>query len=292
VAESSVTTPESARFGAHFDGFDEVSDEPWVVMGGGGLKGVAHVGAWRAMEEAGIRPKGIIGTSIGALIGALASSGMSADEMTRHVLELERTDIVRINRRTVWINGLRQLSVFRGDALREYFEGLLPLDGWQSLDIPVLINAVDLSDGSTEWFGTGARTDVTLVDAVYASSALPVFYPPFQVADQAFVDGGTAHPLPLIKACEEGAERIIAIDVGSGETGNTEKILRQGLLAVHQRIFSIMTWRRRRSLIQQWKGPPLLYVRPRLSGYATFDFDNLEYFLEEGYRATRAALGS
>lgn len=255
------------------------------------MKGVAHVGAWRALEEAGVRPRGIVGTSIGALIGALASSGMSSAEMSSHVLELQRDDILRINRRTVWINGLRQLSVFREDALRNYLERLLPRDGWRALDLPVLINAVDLSDGSTEWFGGEGGRDVSLADAVYASAALPVFFPPFQVAGRAFVDGGTAHPLPLIKPCEEGATRIIAIDVGSGETGNTEKILKQGLLAVHQRIFSIMTWRRRRSLLEHWSGPPLLYVRPRLDGYGTFDFDNLEYFLEEGYRATRAALG-
>jgi hypothetical protein len=62
------------------------------------------------------------------------------------------------------------------------------------------------------------------------------------------------------------------------------------MLAVHQRIFSIMTWRRRRDLLAQWDGPPVLYVRPHLDGYETFDFVNVEYFMEEGYRAMREAL--
>jgi predicted acylesterase/phospholipase RssA len=80
------------------------------------------------------------------------------------------------------------------------------------------------------------------------------------------------------------------VDVGAGEEGKTERILRQGMLAVHQRIFSIMTYRRRRDLIAQWTDPPLLYVRPQLDGYETFDFDSVEYFMEEGYRATMEVL--
>jgi NTE family protein len=237
-----------------------------------------------------VRPAGIVGTSIGALVGALAASGMTWKEMRKLALALEKRDIVRLNRRVAWINGIRQLSVFRGEALMEYYEELLPGAGWDAMEMPFLVNAVDLTDGSTEWFGTGARMDVSLVEAVYASSALPVFYPPFERGGSAFVDGGTSHPLALDCAERQGATGIIGIDVGSGETGDTEKILDQGILALQQRIFSIMTWRRRRDLLAQWDGPPLMYVRPRLEGYATFDFDNIEYFLDEGYRAMKEVL--
>ena len=154
----------------------------------------------------------------------------------------------------------------------------------------MLINAVDLGDGSTEWFGTGERLDISLADAVYASSALPVFYPPLEVGGRAFIDGGTSHPLALQRAHEAGASTIIGVDVGAGETGDVESILEQGMLSVHQRIFAIMTWRRRQELVAEWDGPPLIYIRPRLEGYGTFDFDSVEYFLEEGYRAARKAL--
>lgn len=278
------------RHTVDFGGVQELGDGAWLVLGGGGLKGLAHVGAWRALTEAGVRPAGIVGTSIGALVGALAASGMTWKEMRKLALALEKRDIVRLNRRVAWINGIRQLSVFRGEALMEYYEELLPGAGWDAMEMPFLVNAVDLTDGSTEWFGTGARMDVSLVEAVYASSALPVFYPPFERGESAFVDGGTSHPLALDCAERQGATGIIGIDVGSGETGDTEKILDQGILAVQQRIFSIMTWRRRRDLLAQWDGPPLMYVRPRLEGYATFDFDNIEYFLDEGYRAMKEVL--
>jgi len=285
-----LTGTESADFAGDLGGAGEPLALPWLVLGGGGLKGLAHVGAWQALTEAGVRPAGIVGTSIGALIGALASSGTSPAEMRRLALDLERSDIVRVNRRAVWINGVRQLSVFQGDPLRERFGELLPAGGWDALGIPLLINAVDLADGTTEWFGTGARTDVSLVDAVYASSALPVFYPPFELDGHAYVDGGVTRTLPIGRAEEEGASRIIAIDVGSGGHADVREILDGGLIAVHQQVVSIMAWQRRYDLVASWKGAPLTYVRPRLAGYGTFDFEHVDYFLDEGYRATREAL--
>lgn len=278
---------DSSRHSGASAGFRDLGDTPWLVLGGGGLRGLAHVGVWRALTEAGVRPAGIVGTSVGALVGALAASGVTWQEM--HALALEKSDIVRVNRRVAWINGIRQLSVFRGDALMDFYAELLPDRGWESMQIPLLVNAVDLTDGSTEWFGTEARTDVSLVEAVYASSALPVFYPPFELEGRAFVDGGTAHPLALGCAERQGATGVVGVDVGSGETGDVEEVLAQGILGVQQRIFSIMTWRRRRDLLAQWDGPPLMYVRPRLEGLAAFD--SVEYFLEEGYRAMKEMLG-
>jgi len=262
----------------------------WLVLGGGGLKGLAHVGVWRALEEAGVRPAGIVGTSIGALVGALAASGMSAADMRDRALALKRRDIVRVNRRAVWINGIRQPSVFRGDALREHFAELLPADGWSALRIPLLINTVDLGNGDTEWFGPGARTDVSLVDAVYASSALPVFYPPFELDGHAYVDGGIMRTLPLGRADREGAERIVAVDVGSSGRTDVRAVIDGGMIALHQRVIGVMMAARRHDFVSGWQGAPLTYVRPKLAGYGTFDFEHVEYFLEEGYRAMRAAL--
>jgi hypothetical protein len=63
-------------------------------------------------------------------------------------------------------------------------------------------------------------------------------------------------------------------------------------VAIHQRVFSMMAHARKRAVLDAWSGPPLLYVRPRLDGYSTFDFGSTEYFIEEGYRATREALST
>ena len=77
----------------------DLGDVPSLVLGGGGLKGLAHVGVWRVLTEADVRPAGIIGTSIGALVGALAASGTDWQDMWQRALALEKSDIVRVNRR-------------------------------------------------------------------------------------------------------------------------------------------------------------------------------------------------
>lgn len=282
--------PESAHSVRSFGGFGEGSPTPWIVLGGGGLKGMAHIGALQALEEAGVTVAGIIGTSIGALIGASHASGMTATEMRERALEVDRKTIARLNRGAVWINGIREVSVFRGDSLRDYFEEVLPAGGWSALRIPVLINAVDLAKGSTHWFGPGARGDVSLLDAVYASSALPMFYPPLQLPGEALIDGGILDSLPVARAEAEGAARILAIDVGAGGATDAAELVGRGMIAIQQRAQSVMMWHHRHEVLLSWTGVPLLYVRPRLDGYATFDFDHIEYFLDEGYRAMREAM--
>lgn len=262
----------------------------WVVLGGGGLKGLSHVGAWQAIQEAALQPSGIVGCSIGALVGACVAGGMGWEELVPLALRLQKDDIVRINRRAVFINGIRQEALFHGEPLREYIRRVLPVHRWEDLRMPLQVNAVDLETGQTHWFGTGVDTDIELVDAVYASAALPVFYPPARIGDRVFVDGGTEFSFPIHRAAELGATGIVGVDVGAGRQSHPHRLIAQGMLAIHQRIFSIMSWRKRTDMVAGWTSPPLLFVRPRLEGYQTFDFDEAQYFLEEGYRATRAAL--
>ncbi|MGD2070755.1 MAG: patatin-like phospholipase family protein, partial [Gemmatimonadota bacterium] len=262
----------------------------WVVMGGGGLKGLAHVGAWQAVEEAGLEPAGLVGCSIGALVGACVAGGMGWEDLVPLAFALRKPDIVRINRRAVLLNGIRQVSLFQGDPLREYIRRILPVADWDELRIPLQVNAVNLETGTTEWFGTGGRTDVPLPEAIYASAALPVFYPPARIDGSVYVDGGAEHSFPIQRAASLGATGIVGVDVGAGKEALPSALLEQGMLAIHQQIFSIMSWRKRTDTVSHWASPPLLFVRPRLEGYQTFDFDNVKYFLEEGYRAARAAL--
>lgn len=265
---------------------------PWAVLGGGALKGLAHVGAWRAVEEAGMEIRGIVGTSIGALVGVCLAGGLGWRQLVARARELEREDIVRVNRRAVWINGVKSRSLYRGDVLRAYLASLLPVRSWDELRFPVQVNAVDLGSGRTEWFGPGARTDVDPVDAVCASASLPVLYPPVALDGSYYVDGGAGDALPLRRAAELGASGIFAVDVGSPERADPGAVVEQGMVAIHQRVFSLMSGRRRRSAVAAWDGIPLAYVRPSLEGYSGFDFDAVEYFLDEGYRTALRALRS
>lgn len=260
-----------------------------VVFGGGGLKGLAHVGVWRAIEEAGLEVSELIGTSIGSLIAASIAGGVTAGELEERALALERKDIVAINRWALLVNGVRQPSLFRDEAFREYIAGALPVDRFEDLRLPMSANAVDLETGEEVWFGAGGRMDVPIPDAVYASCALPVFYPPAQVDGRIYVDGGVADSLPVGRAADRGADLVIAVDVGAGPVKAAEETISKGMIAVSHRAYDIMAYARREETRRSWSGPPVVWVRPRLDGYATFDFESTQYFLDEGYQAMRAA---
>jgi NTE family protein len=272
------------------DAAEASTDVIWLVMGGGALKGLAHIGAWKAVQEAGLRVAGIVGTSIGAMVGAALAGGRSVAEMEALARGLKRKDILRLNRRAVWINGIRAESVFRGPPLKDFIRSLLPTHDWAELRIPLVVNVVDLANGETVWLGHGGATDVPLVDSLYASSALPVLFPPLEVNGRYLLDGGIQDMLPLQRAADLGATRIIVIDAGAGPDVDAKAVMRQGMIAMHQRVFVIMAGQKRRDTIRDWKGVPLTFVRPDLATHGGFDFNEIDYFLDEGYRATKEAL--
>lgn len=267
-----------------------MADQVTLVLGGGGMKGLAHVGAWRAVLEHGIRVTRVIGTSIGSLIGAAIAGGVEYDRLVALARSLQKTDIVTLNRWALLFNGIRQPSVFRDDVFRAYIASVLPVATFDELRMPLLMNAVDLETGQEEWFGAGGRTDVPLADAVYASCALPVFYPPALIGERYFVDGGVLDALPVRRALEDGADRIIAIDVAAGPISDSAAAVEKGMVAIHQRVMQIMGYARKHEQLPI-DGASIMYIRPRLDGYSTFDFNSTEYFLAEGYRAVTESLG-
>jgi NTE family protein len=261
-----------------------------LVLGGGGVKGMSHAGAWQAIEECGVRVDEIVGTSIGALVGACIAGGLRWKDLAPHALRLTKPDIVAINRWALLLNGIRQPAVFTAEPLLGYIRSVLPVERFDELELPFSLNAVELESGRTEWFGAGGRTDAPLADAVYASCALPLFYPPIQIGEGFYVDGGVSDTLPVRRAVERGAERIIAVDASSGPGRDAMDTVSRGMIAIHHRVYDIMSYSRRRTMLDGWDGPPLVYVRPRFDDYSTFDFLATQYFLEEGYHSARRAL--
>lgn len=267
-----------------------LSERVVLVLGGGGVKGLTHVGAWRAVLEAGVEVAAVVGTSIGALVGALIAGGAEYDRLASQARALQKTDIVTLNRWAMLFNGIRQPSVFRADTFEDYIGRVLPVRTFDELVVPLAINAVDLETGREEWFGAGGRTDVPLASAVYASCALPVFYPPALIEGRHYVDGGILNALAVERAVLLGADRIIAVDVAAGAVKDSLDTVSRGMVAIHHRVMQIMGYARKREKLDGWTGPELVYIRPDLDAYSTFDFGSTEYFLAEGYRATREAL--
>lgn len=261
-----------------------------LVLGGGGMKGTAHVGVWKALEEAGIRPDAIIGCSIGSLIAASIAGGMGWRELAEVARGLKKEDIVQINRRAVWMGGVREESVFDGPTYRRWIAKTLPLKRFGDAQIPVRLNAVSLVGCGEVWFGSGLDEEVDPADAVYASCAIPIYYPPLRLNGDVLVDGGVLNTLPVQQAFDWGADRVIAVDVGAEILPPAEGFFDRGMIAIHERVLTMNIAGQRQRNLQTWKDKPVLVIRPRIGHLGTWDFGRTQYFLEEGYRAAREAL--
>jgi len=155
-----------------------------LVLGGGGLKGFAHIGVLRALEERKITPTVYAGTSIGAMIASAAAGGMPNAEMADHARALRKRDLFRINRLGMVLNRLQLPAIYLDRPLKEICERISPKGTFNDLKTTLLVNTVDLQRGTQLVWGLPGLKSVPIADAVYASCALPGFFPPGTLEDR------------------------------------------------------------------------------------------------------------
>ena len=261
-----------------------------VVLGGGGLKGFAHIGVLRALEERGIRPSLYAGTSIGAFLGAAHASGLDTGEMARRALALRRRDLFRLNHVGVLLDRMRAASLYLAEPLRALSDSVVPGGlRFDQLRTPVLVNTVDVERGTQVVWGSPGLRDVRVADAVYASCALPGFFPPGNVGGRVCIDGGTVDNLPVGIAAMD-ADVVIAVDVGNADLTHATEVHTQGFTAVFMRAASVMMHALQDISLAHWAGPPMLLVRPRVGHVGWFSFAHTDELIREGYRAGVEAL--
>jgi NTE family protein len=260
-----------------------------LVLGGGGLKGFAHIGVLNALAEHGIVPSLLAGSSIGALIAAAHAAGMPTDEMARRASMLQRRDLFRMNHVEVLMSRMRARSIYLEESLRALVESVIPDVGFEDLSVPVLVNTVDIVQGTQVVWGLPGLRDVRVRDAVYASCALPFAFPPGRVDGRICVDGGTVDNLP-VRAAGVDADAIIAVDVGNADLPPAHDIMAQGFANIYLRAASTMMHTLQQFPLEHWEGPPMLLVRPRIAHIDWFAFSHTPELIAAGYRATREAL--
>lgn len=176
-----------------------------IALGSGSARGWAHIGVLRALEEAGIVPEVISGTSIGALVGAAYASGRM-DRLQEWVLEIDWWDIIRyMDLRRGGVEGERLMRAF-GERVDD-----VPIE---TLPKPYGAVATDLQTGREVWFQEGS-----LLEAVRASIALPGLFSPVKFRDSWLVDGGLVDPLPVSLCRALGADRVIAVHLNGDIVG-------------------------------------------------------------------------
>jgi predicted acylesterase/phospholipase RssA len=264
-----------------------------LVLSGGGAKTAAHVGAARAVAEAGLAPLRYVATSMGAVVAAALASGTDRGALLPRLGEAGRAGVVR--NPFALVRGLFARSLLRAGPFRRAVERLVSARRFAELSVPITVSVVDLDTGELLLFGDGGR-EAPLVDVLCASCALPVYLPPVRLEGRRCGDGGLRGSLPLDIAAGLARETVVAVDVGpgfdaedAGTTGAPPPIVRAhddaiGALMAGATAAQLALWR------ADAGRPPLVYVRPRVERGATFRVDRMLHYAEDGYRATRDAL--
>jgi NTE family protein len=260
-----------------------------LVLGGGGLKGFAHIGVLRALAERGIDPVVIAGTSIGALAAAAFTSGATVDDMAKQALALRRRDLFRINHVGMVLERLRNPAIYLEHPLRALIEAAVPDVQFDDLRRRLLVNTVDLARGTQVVWGLRGLRDVSIRDAVYASCALPGFFPPGLVSGRICVDGGVVDNLPVALA-GQGMDAVIAVDVGSTALLPQDDVATQGFAGIYMRAATTMMHELQLRPLHMWGGPPMVLVRPLVAHVDWFEFSRTAELIEAGYTAATQAL--
>ncbi len=260
-----------------------------LVLGGGGLKGFAHIGVLRALAERGIEPTVVCGTSIGSLIAAAYVGGMSIDEMEERALALRQRDLFRIDHVGMVARRMRNSSLYLEGPLRTLVNDNVPSVPFTDLPRTLLVATTDLERGGQLVWGLPGLDHVSVAEAVYASCALPGFFPPARIGTRLCVDGSVMDNLPATVAAP-GADAIIAVDVGSTSMAISRRLDRKGFAAVYMRSAQIMMHTLEQEQLQQWGRPPMLLVRPAIWHFPWFTFRRTREIIAAGYAAANHAL--
>ncbi|MBI2312776.1 MAG: patatin-like phospholipase RssA [Betaproteobacteria bacterium] len=178
-----------------------------LALGSGSARGWAHIGVLRALDEAGIRPDIVCGTSIGALVGAAYADG-DLDRLEQWVGGLTWKDVVG------FLDFSLSGGVIKGDRLIEFFRSNFVDKTISELPLPFAAVATDLENGREVWLREGL-----LADAVRASIALPGLFAPVRHDGRWLVDGGLVNPVPVSLCRAMGADLVIAVDLNSDLLG-------------------------------------------------------------------------
>jgi NTE family protein len=259
-----------------------------LVLGGGGMKGFAHIGVLEALGARGIQPSLYAGTSIGALLGAAYAGGVSAAEMAERAISMKRRDLFRLDHLGMIKDRMNAPAIYLEAPLRGLVESVVPRGTFAELGVPMFVNTVDLERATQVIFGTPGLQDENIQDAVYASCALPGFFPPGRVGARYCVDGGVVDNLP-VQIAALWSDLIIAVDVGSTEMQPLKDVQSRGFANIYMRSASTMMHALQQFPLQEWSGPPMILIRPRLDD-DWLSFANTAASIEEGRRAADAAL--
>ncbi len=242
-----------------------------LALGGGGARGIAHIAVLEVLDEMGVTPTAIAGSSVGAMIGAAYAAGMSGRDIRRHVIALahNRSDVLRRllaaragSFASLFSGGFGSATQVDGEKFCEQFlPAAMPQD-FSELRIPLIVVASDLHRRQQVPLTSGP-----LRPAIAASMALPTLVRPIALGDRVLIDGGATNPLPFDQV-RDRADVVVAVDI-SGEPSDVRRDIPSPWEAI---LATILVMGQAITSEKLKHGAPDLVVRPNVGLFRTLDF--------------------
>ncbi len=242
-----------------------------LALGGGAARGFAHIGVLQVLEEEGIKPSLVVGTSAGSVVASFYASGKTGQQLQWLADTMDETQF------TDWANPFSGRGILRGEALGKYINSQLNGMKIEDMKLPLGIVATDLRTGDGILFRRG-----DVATAVRASSAVPSVFEPVQIAGKDYVDGGLVSPVPVRYARQMGADLVLAVDISS----RPEDAKTSDMLKVLLQTFSIMG----KSISQLELAQADVVVRPALPDIGSTEFSARKKSIEAGRAAMKQAM--
>lgn len=266
-----------------------------LALSGGGAKGLAHIGVLKVLEEAQIPVHLLAGTSMGGIVAALYAAGLSASEIEEIARTTRLLDVLQRDRSGLGLIGQDKMA----DRMRKALGGDLTFD---RLKLPLALVATDLETGGEVIIREGS-----VVEAVIASAAVPIIFPPVEWRGRLLADGGLLNQVPFDVVRKMGANRAIAVytvrdlsgrpgDTTAGSKRGTETAIRLlirrsrwgPMIDVAERCQCIMTRQQVERLVQQ--SPPDVMIEVTLNGVGLLDIGQVDVCVKAGEEAARPHL--
>lgn len=263
-----------------------------LVLGGGGIRGLAHIGVLKALERLGIPIAEYAGTSVGAIVAAMAASGMSAARIEQIGVSIRQKDIFDFQYSSLLTSPRRITSLCKGERLRQLITRIIPVTRFDEVQTPLVVSGVDIGSGQSVFWGMDDDRDLSLHDAIYASCAIPGIFPPQKIRGALYIDGGVAESLPLHLARIRKPDLIIAVNLNSLRPVDDEEILEHGILSIMERFYEI----KNRELLERRRDnqaeTPLIVIEPDVGEYRFFKVCHAQELIDKGEAKALAVLKS